>query len=303
MKRREFLLSLTAGGTLIAQVSAADGRKRPYQVLFLTDFHARKDRGVPQALAQVADRVNHLNPDLVIGGGDCIHGGFSGPQETSRERFAVFRDFTKLIKPPAHWLIGNHDFARAVDDEGNILPSDPTTMFKEIMETDELFYSFDAGDVRYFLVQSVEVVGGKQNYRGFIDAKQLAWLKDELEDLAPDQPLVIVTHIPLRTTFMQERAKPTAALTPNLVVENANELLALFQGRNLLAVLQGHLHTNERIIWNDTQFIMGGAVSGAWWKGPNRGTDEGFGQLDFTQPNDFNYQYVDYGWNADVEKS
>ncbi len=165
--------------------------RKPYRIHFLTDFHARSDLGAPQALEKLADAVNHSNPDLVIGGGDCIHGGFSGLLDVSRERFEIFRNFTRQIKPRAHWLIGNHDFARAVDEEDNILDGDPTAMFKQTMETSDLYFGFDAGEIRCLALQSVKVLGGKQKYQGLIDATQLAWLRSELAKLPQEQPIII----------------------------------------------------------------------------------------------------------------
>jgi len=298
MQRRDFLKSLGAVGSLLMLQPTAFANSPRFRLLFLTDFHARPEFGAPEALEEVARQVNDMQPDLVIGGGDCIHGGFAGDPATSRERFTLFKAFTDKIEAPAHWTIGNHDFVAAVDREGAIVSDDPTAMFRETMGVEDLHTTFEAGGHHFICLQSVEVIGGELGYRGFIDASQKEWLKKTIAQIPADSPIILVSHIPLRTTFIQVVEEPTSPLSPKLVVENANEVLALFEDRALPLVLQGHLHSNERIIWNDTTFVMGGAVSGAWWKGPNRGTEEGFGHFEFGESAPFTYRYHDYGWEA-----
>ena len=297
MKRRDFLRAAGGAASVLAIGGCGGSRRAPFRVLFLTDFHARAELGAPEALARVADQVNRIAPDLVIGGGDCIHGGFAGDLGQSRRRLAIFREFAESIRAPAHWIIGNHDFARAVDSGGEVLPGDPTALFRETMGVERLYSSFDAGGVHWIALQSVDVVGGQPGYRGFVDREQLAWLRDNLGRVPRGRPVVLITHIPLRSTFLQQRERSTAALTANLVVENANEVLSCLAGHRLLAVLQGHLHSDERIHWNDTAFIMGGAVCGAWWQGANQGTEEGYGQLDLDGGALAGYRYLDSGWS------
>lgn len=276
----------------------APGGASGLRILFLTDFHAREDLGAPEALERLAAQVNRIRPDLILGGGDCIHDGFGGPREQTRRRFEIFRAFAGRLRAPARWVIGNHDFAGAVDASGAVRPGDPTALFREALEVERCHDAFDVRGIRFILLQSVEVLGGKRGYRGYIDAEQQAWLKEVLTDTPTSQPLVVVSHIPFRTTVVQARQGSTEPLPGNLVVENAREVLALFAGRRLELVLQGHLHTDEQIRYNQTAFIMGGAVSGAWWKGDNRGTEEGFGDLRFQPGPGWSYRYLDYGWDA-----
>jgi hypothetical protein len=59
-------------------------------------------------------------------------------------------------------------------------------------------------------------------------------------------------------------------------VANADEVIRLFEGHNVLGVLQGHTHINERVEWHGVPYITSGAVSGNWWQGTRMGTPEGF---------------------------
>lgn len=299
MDRRKFLSYLGVSGALLSLNQCSPKHSsHPWRMLFLTDFHVRADRNVPEALDLLAQKVNALNPDFILGGGDCIHGGFSGDTEISRERFKLFQNFIKKINAPARWRIGNHDFVAAVDSQGNILSENTTAMFKDMLGVSELYQHFREGGHSFICLQSVQVTGGEQPYRGFIDEVQMQWLRQTLAAIPKEEPIVLFSHIPLRTTFMQALYGSMSALPSNLVVENANEVLDLFKNRNLPLVLQGHLHINEQITWNETTFVMAGAVSGAWWNGSNRGSEEGFGKLEWGDTVTDRYQYMDYGWSV-----
>ena len=96
---------------------------------------------------------------------------------------------------------------------------------------------------------------------------------------------------------MQKYSGSTAANDSGLVVVNSKEVLDLFKGYNLKLVLQGHLHTVEDIYIDGIHFITAGAVSARWWTGPNMGFEEGF-MLINVKGEDFDWKYVDYGWEV-----
>ena len=71
----------------------------------------------------------------------------------------------------------------------------------------------------------------------------------------------------------------------------------MFENKNLKLVLQGHMHLYEEIKVKGVQFITAGAVSASWWGGAYHGTEEGFLKIDI-DGNDFDWEYVDYGWEV-----
>jgi hypothetical protein len=141
----------------------------------------------------------------------------------------------------------------------------------------------------------VQVTGDALKYRGYIDEAQLAWLRGELVRVRPETPIVLVTHVPLLTSFFQATAGHEQAAPRNRVVVNNREVLDCFAKHRLHLVLQGHLHVNEMLRWRGTTFITGGAVSGGWWRGPWHGTDAGFGVLTL-RPDRVDWQYKEIGW-------
>jgi 3',5'-cyclic-AMP phosphodiesterase len=90
-------------------------------------------------------------------------------------------------------------------------------------------------------------------------------------------PIIVSVHIPLVTAFYSYVPAPEPEPKHHgLSVVNAYEVIALFEGHNVLGVLQGHTHVNEKVMWKSVPYITSGAVSGNWWHGTRMGTPEGF---------------------------
>ena len=81
------------------------------------------------------------------------------------------------------------------------------------------------------------------------------------------------------------------------MIESKEQVLDAFRGYNLKLVLQGHLHVVEEIIFRGVHFITGGAVCGAWWKGPRDGFPEGFVVVDVDK-DVFSWRYETFGWKT-----
>lgn len=90
-------------------------------------------------------------------------------------------------------------------------------------------------------------------------------------------PIIVCTHIPLVTAFTSYVPPPASEPKHHsLSIANASLVIALFEGRNVLGVFQGHTHINETVTWKGVTYITSGAVCGNWWHGIRMGTPEGF---------------------------
>jgi 3',5'-cyclic AMP phosphodiesterase CpdA len=248
-------------------------------------------------MAKAAAAINARQADVVIAGGDLITDGFQSSAESVAPRWDTYRRMHDSIHPRPYPVLGNHDLVAAIPEDGASPAADPRAMYREKMGLERTWYSFEAKGHRFFVLDSVQVVGGELKYEGRIPDEQLEWLRGELSPLPAGKPLVLVTHMPLLTGFYQATEGATAPGPANRVVVNNRQVLELFEGRNLEAVLQGHLHVNERLWWRGTTFITGGAICGSWWRGPWHGTEEGFGMLTLADDR-VEWEYVDYGWDA-----
>ena len=270
---------------------------RDLRLVFFTDVHARAEWGTPDALAMAAKAINSYQPDLVIGGGDLITDGFQSSAASVAHRWDVYMTMHNALRGEVHSVIGNHDLVAAMPEDGTDPSPDPRSDFRERLQVDRTYYSFDINGYHVVLLDSMQVTDEVTKYRGLIGPSQLAWLKDDLSRVPHDQPIIVALHMPLLTTFYQATGGATSPAPPGRVVVNNTEVLDAFRNHNLVLVLQGHLHVSEYLQWQDTVFITGGAISGKWWRGPWQGTKEGFALVTL-RGNDVAWKYVTFGWQA-----
>jgi 3',5'-cyclic AMP phosphodiesterase CpdA len=271
--------------------------KETFNVAFLTDIHLQPERNAVKGFSLALDSVNKLNPDFIITGGDLIMDALGQSFGRADSLYRLYDEVIKKAKCPVYNTMGNHEIYGIYKRSG----ADPSNLeYGEKMFEKRLgksYYSFDHKGWKFLIINSIEDTK-KDRYIGEIDTTQLAWIKDELKKTDPSTPIVLSTHIPFITAETQRYGGSTIASDSGTVVFNSKEVLDLFSNYNLKLVLQGHLHILEDIYIDGVHFITGGAVSAGWWKGPNRGIEEGFLHLTFYK-DDFRWRYVDYGWEPE----
>lgn len=267
-------------------------------IAFLTDIHVQPERNAIEGFKKAIQKVNEINPDYVITGGDLIFDALAVNFERADSLFNIYKELVKLIKAPVYNTMGNHEIFGWYEKSG--VPRDHKYFGKKLFEAKigKTYYAADLKHVKLFVLDSIEELPEKGRYYGYVNKEQLNWLKNELSKTDTSAFLIVVSHIPLLTSFSQIRNGSMAANDRGLVVENSKEVLDLFKRHNLRLVLQGHLHFYEDInIQNRIRFITGGAVSARWWTGPNEGLEEGFVLLRI-KGNQISAEYIDYGWEV-----
>lgn len=302
--RREFLRQATIGGcTLLGWPRLASWATEPtvtagsLKLVFFTDIHARNEWETPAALLQAAAAINAVQPDLVLCGGDMIAEGYILTPDMAAERWGVYRAMHDAIRPEPIVVIGNNDLTGIEPPPGYEPAADPRAAARHYLHLERTYRSFDLHGYHFILLDSIEVTRDELKYRGFIDAEQMAWLRDDLAQVPRERPIILVSHMPLLTGFYQMTEGLESPVPSNRGLVNNREVLAACERHRLLAVLQGHLHVNELLRWRGTTFITGGAVCGKWWRGDFHGTEPGFGVLHL-HPDRVDWVYHGYGWEA-----
>ncbi len=286
LTRRDFLVGMGAIFTsqiLLPSVmrgATIDSQLKPLRLGFMTDCHATSERNAPAWLEQTAPLMNSLRPDLVIGGGDFVDGGFHYPGSIMEEHWKLSGSFLKKIEARVEPVIGNHDFYEPLRADGSPCGKDPRWRFKKQFSLERSYRSFEYGGYRFIILDSVNVVGGFTPYRGLIDDAQLLWLDQELKGIPPDQPIILCTHIPFKTSLNIGFGTLLASSQGRFHVLNSDLVMEKLKDRPVILILQGHVHINERIELGGIPCITGGAVCGNWWHGPNMGTYPGLGVIE-----------------------
>ncbi len=294
IRRISIIMLIVSPLIILSGCNEKESSENTFGVAFITDIHLQPELNAVEGLSQAIDMINMLRPDFILTGGDMIMDALSTSYGRADSLYKLYQETIKKAQCPVYNTMGNHEiygiYERSGADPDN--PEFGEKMFEERLG--KSYYSFTHKGWKFFIINSIEDTGNN-GYVGLVDPDQIEWLKNELKETDSSTPLVISTHIPFITAYSQKYIGSTSANSSTLVVENSKEIIDLFENHNLKLVLQGHLHTVEDIYIDNIHFITGGAISAGWWNGPNRGFEEGFVFLEFSD-NDFSWRYVDYGW-------
>jgi hypothetical protein len=136
-------------------------------------------------------------------------------------------------------------------------------------------YAFFYAGALFLMLDDVDYLGadpkqprGAGKNEGRLDEPQLEFVRGVLEHTPDDTLIIVVLHIPFRTTLGPEAWQ-------NLV--NKQALFELFEGRRYTVSFSGHTHTTEHHYFDADDGWKGAtphhhhvltALSGSWWSGP-----------------------------------
>ena len=271
-----------------------------FTFVFMTDIHLQPEKNAVAGFSQAIDSVNKINPDFVITGGDLIMDALGQNYDRADSLYNLYIEIEKRFNKPVYNTIGNHEIFGIYKKSGveKNHPEYGEKMFEARLG--KRYYSFDHKGWHFMILDAIEDTG-ESSYVGLIDEKQIEWIKSDLAGIDSETPIVISTHIPFITSFMQILYGSTEANGESLVVTNSKEVLELFNDNNLKIVLQGHLHFIEDIYVKGIHFITGGSVCSKWWEGKYNGLEEGFLIVNIGDKDNFEWEYFDYGWEAEEE--
>ena len=303
MDRRRFLTLSAAAAAYSALPLCAEPAKAPGSLRFIyfTDTHLQPELSAADGTAKALRKIKSLKPELCIQGGDHVMDLNAVPRDRSLMLLDLYQKTEHSLDGiPIHHVLGNHDvFGR--DPGSGVATTDPLygkQAFEQRFNT-KTYRSFDHKGYHFILLDSIGITTNRE-FDAVIDAAQLAWLKQDLVTTPADTPIIVVSHVPLVSAATQYAPPFKGNTNPALhtyLLGNAYEVLPLFEGHNVIAVLQGHTHINETVYWRNIPFITSGAVCGNWWKGSLLGTPEGFTVVEL-ENGTAHWRYQTYGWTS-----
>ena len=222
--RRDFLQLAGVGGVVFASglAGCADygsAKARDFHFVQLSDTHWGFNGPAvnPEAgttLKRAVASVNALAspPDFIVFTGDLTH-----TTDDPQERRKRLREFKAIVADLAvrdvRFMPGEHD---ASLDNG--------AAFQEFFGP--MHYVFDHQGVHFIALDNVSDPAAR------IGDEQLAWLKADLARLAPDAPIVVLTH------------RPLFDLAPewDWATRDGDAALALLLPQKNVTVFYGHIH-------------------------------------------------------------
>jgi len=189
-----------------------------------------------ERLSAFVDAANAWPTDLAIELGDLVNGAFvMGPGYGDPTRIpSILEDALASLaglQAPMHYVLGNHDLYDLSKAE-----------FLTAVGQEEAYYSFDLGGFHFVILDAEYNDPDESDFdhvfmrvKCRIPVAELEWLANDLAQT--DLPTIVSIHQPLDAEF-----DPNAGGPP--VVNNAEVRQLLSDSGVVIAVFQGHDHTN-----------------------------------------------------------
>ena len=257
-----------------AFAAGAELMKASFDFIFLTDAHIQPELDAEHGTDMAMREARRIPADFCIQGGDHVMDALGVSKERATQVFDLYAKTEQDLGLKVHHTLGNHDVFGIYTASG-IAATDPL-YGKKMYEArfGPTYYAFDHKGHHFIVLDSIGITDDHHYYAN-IDAAQLAWLATDLAALRPGTPVIVTTHIPL-VTAVAAYTPPAPQAASGVGFVNGPAAIKLFEGHNVLGVLQGHNHINETVLWRGVPYITSGAVCGNWWKGTRLGTPEGF---------------------------
>ena len=279
--RRQFL-SLAGGAGAAAVLGtpvlahAAGPAPADFDFIFFTDTHLEPELDGVKGCDMAFKHMRGMKADFAIQGGDHIIDGLAVPTTRSIGLFDIYDKTQQDLSVKVYHTIGNHDLLGVFPASG-VAPTDPLYGKKYFEDhIGKLYYSFDHKGVHFIVLDSIGITPDR-SYQGLVDAAQVQWLAADLKAQPAGAPIIVCTHMPLVSAVACYTPAPKVPRPWNgNTVSNAWEVIKLLESVNVLGVLQGHWHINERVDFHGVTYLTCGAVCGNWWHGTHMGTPEGY---------------------------
>ena len=267
--RREFL---KRGGALLAAsslpfslVDVAFGKTPAdnFTFAYISDSHLTHlkgkefvrnwDRGLIRAVAEA--NLLDPRPDFFFYGGDIAQLG--KPEEIDHGL-----DILGALRGDVHYVMGEHDYYLDLGEH-----------WRKRLGPDH--YSFDHKGVHFVVLNSIKTfddwtynkwpsaeermhqmarLDNPQGSPFMVGEKQRAWLKDDLDKISKDTPLLVFSHSPLQKIYKGW----------NFWTDDAEQIQALLKPFDKVNVLYGHVHQIQTNQIGNISFNAAMATSWPW---------------------------------------
>jgi len=225
-----------------------------FSFAYLPDLHLSPESAVLENFERLTVKLNELDPDFILTGGDMIYTAKSVNDKKATALFDVMDKEFELLNMPVYLTMGNHENV-GITEESGIDKSNPMwgkRMYEKRYTS--RYYSFTKEDWKFFILDGIKILEKEKNYTQGIDKDQIDWIKEELKKTDKETPIIISIHTPLINPHAM-RDSDSKALS-----SNAEAVLSLFEDHDLRIVLQGHNHIYMNLYIHGIHYISGGST-------------------------------------------
>ncbi|WP_439583394.1 metallophosphoesterase family protein [Dyadobacter bucti] len=305
MLRRNLLknIGLLAGGLSLPNLTNAASPEKPSRVLriaHVTDIHVQPHLWAAKGMEKCLHHIQDLDirPDVIFNGGDSVMGAGGISKHKASREWNLFHEVLRNENSlPLFSCIGNHDIW--ANKEHNALFGDGKKWAMDEFKLPEPYYSFDKNGWHFIFLDSIHPQEDGFRYYARLDDKQFDWLENDLRNVDPDTPVMIVSHIPILAAcvFLDgDTLQDNEWRVPGSWMHtDAAKLVKLFtKHKNVRLSISGHTHLLDRVEYNGVSYCCNGAVCGNYWFGKTQETRAGYAIIDLFDDGSFKNEYVSY---------
>lgn len=202
-----------------------------FRFALIADSHLTEPESATLLNAAI-EAIHREPPDFVVFAGDMVDLG-------TEVQDALLLEALCRLQVPYHILPGNHDL-------GNV---GQATHYCRTFGP--LNSAWTIAGYHCLALDTTNTDPNPDNWHGFVEAPAFLWLQNTLANIPADTPLLLFSHHGL--------VGRSQDLTCD--VGNAAEVLALFEGRRLVAGFAGHAHRLALHWWGEAPFLTAPALS------------------------------------------
>ena len=101
-------LSLLLILSVAISLNSCTDNAKSFRFVFMTDIHLQPERRASEGFASAIEKVNALDPDFVITGGDLIMDALGQSFGRADSLYNLYQTMLPLFKMPVYNTMGNH---------------------------------------------------------------------------------------------------------------------------------------------------------------------------------------------------
>jgi len=222
----------------------------PFTFVHVTDIHILRSTAVK--VRQFVQEVAAMEPPpaFVVDTGDMVMDStMLGDPQRAAELFGIYNEAISGLLGPVLPVPGNHDhpgFSSADFPRNN--PIFGTIGYERLVGP--AYYSLNFAGHHLVAINATELDSDGVGYHCAMPPDCLAWLRQDMAAIPPNQPVIIFIHQPANE------------------LANLDQFLEILAGHPVRAIFHGHHHAVKKSQVGEYTQYMAGALSGAWWAGP-----------------------------------
>lgn len=299
MNRRDIIKGsgLLAAASLLSPAlkaaAAPTAKRKPIlTVAHITDVHIAGGDNAPERFIKCLAAVKKQGVDFILNGGDSIMDASydNVKREQVTELWSIWDRCIETAKPYAVYsCLGNHDMWWKAPSEQDEMYGKPYVVKR--LKIPARYYSFTKKGWHFVILDG-------NNDKISLDEEQFKWLENDLQQLAPGTPTLVMSHYPI------------LGVTPTLVGGGHSDHVKLknlfYKHKDKVKIcLSGHNHLADNALYNGIHYCCNGSMSGFWWgagdkdsagKGYYFETPPGYAILRLYEDGQVENEYIAHGY-------